>query len=559
MSNNLNISDVVEKQNSAHVTINDQKGALDAALTETYDCDFTSGNVSLTNAQFRENIHFNATNLSTARSLTVPAIKRLFAVSNAGGTATLTVTRGSTTIDLDAGESGIFYTDSTTNGLEQLGGGSGGASSALDWKESVRVATTAAGTLSLDFENGDTVDGVTLATGDRILIKDQASGAENGIYTVNASGAPTRATDANTSAEVTSAMAVSVEEGTTNADTIFILTTNNPITLDTTALTFTEFSGGGGASAFTGLSDAPSSYSGQAGKVPAVNSGETALEFSDIGISSGDLVELGEYSVSAGSALDIDLPSGYRAFVLEGYAQPATDGSDLHLNVTDDGFSTVESGASDYAHLDGRLNGTSSNTVSGSTGDSKIVLANNIGNATNEHWQGMIHISGAVDSALHTEFYTRHGRINSGSTYNMGYGGGRYKVASTINGVRLTASSGNLTANFKLYGFKEDGGVQITAYTGTSETLALADRGTRVTMNNASANTLTVPLNSSVAFPVGTVIEVEQIGAGTTSIAATGGVTIRSRSSFLDISAQYGVVKLHKVATDTWNLSGDLA
>lgn len=123
----------------------------------------------------------------------------------------------------------------------------------IDWKASVRVATTAAGTLATSFENGDTVDGVVLATGDRILIKDQAAGAENGIYTVNASGAPTRATDANTSAEMTSGVAVFVEEGTTNADTGWVLTTNNPITLGTTALTFTQFTSLGQITAGAGL------------------------------------------------------------------------------------------------------------------------------------------------------------------------------------------------------------------------------------------------------------------------------------------------------------------
>lgn len=116
-------------------------------------------------------------------------------------------------------------------------------SSGIDWKASVRAATTAAGTLATSFENTDVIDGVTLATGDRILIKDQAAGAENGIYTVNASGAPTRATDADVSAEVTGGMAAWVNEGTANADTAWTLTTNDAITLGTTALVFTQFGG----------------------------------------------------------------------------------------------------------------------------------------------------------------------------------------------------------------------------------------------------------------------------------------------------------------------------
>lgn len=117
------------------------------------------------------------------------------------------------------------------------------ASAGLDPKGSVRASTTANGALASAYENGDVIDGVTLVTGDRILLKNQTTGSENGIYTVNAAGAPTRATDADTSAEVSAGMYTFVEEGTQNADTGWVLTTNNPITLGTTALTFAKFTG----------------------------------------------------------------------------------------------------------------------------------------------------------------------------------------------------------------------------------------------------------------------------------------------------------------------------
>jgi hypothetical protein len=123
----------------------------------------------------------------------------------------------------------------------------------LDWKPSVRAATAVAGTLASSFENGDTVDGVVLATGDRILIKNQAAGAENGIYVVAASGAPARSSDADASAEVTAGLAVFVEEGTANADTGWLLTTNGAIVLGTTALTFTQFTSLGQITAGAGL------------------------------------------------------------------------------------------------------------------------------------------------------------------------------------------------------------------------------------------------------------------------------------------------------------------
>ena len=115
----------------------------------------------------------------------------------------------------------------------------------LDVKQSVRVATTANGTLSSAFANGQTVDGITLATNDRILIKDQSTGSENGIYTVNASGAPTRATDFDADSEVTGGTFFFVEEGTVNADNGFVMTNDGSVTVGTTALVFTQFSGAG--------------------------------------------------------------------------------------------------------------------------------------------------------------------------------------------------------------------------------------------------------------------------------------------------------------------------
>lgn len=121
----------------------------------------------------------------------------------------------------------------------------------FSWKAAVRVATVVAGTLASSFENGDTVDGVTLATGNRILIKDQASPTENGIYTVNASGAPTRATDADTGSELLGA-AVLVQEGTL-AGTQWIQTTDGTITLGATNIVWSQFGGGSAYTAGDGL------------------------------------------------------------------------------------------------------------------------------------------------------------------------------------------------------------------------------------------------------------------------------------------------------------------
>ena len=104
-------------------------------------------------------------------------------------------------------------------------------------KGSVRVATLVNGTLASAFENGDTVDGITLVTGDLILIKNQSSTAENGVYTVNASGAPTRATWMDAANEI-DGVYVAVEDGT-QAGTLWI-TVSEVTTLNTDPIVFTQ-------------------------------------------------------------------------------------------------------------------------------------------------------------------------------------------------------------------------------------------------------------------------------------------------------------------------------
>ncbi len=116
-------------------------------------------------------------------------------------------------------------------------------------KAPVRVATTANITLSAP----QTVDGVSVIAGDRVLVKDQSTGANNGIYTV-AAGAWVRATDADISSEVKGGMYIYVNEGTTNGDSGWALTTNDAIILGTTALVFSQFTGAGQITAGNALS-----------------------------------------------------------------------------------------------------------------------------------------------------------------------------------------------------------------------------------------------------------------------------------------------------------------
>lgn len=110
------------------------------------------------------------------------------------------------------------------------------------WKEEVRVATTTGGTLATSFASGQTVDGITLVTGYRILIKDQSSASDNGIYTVNASGSPTRSVDAGSGALLRHAI-IPVRAGTVNGASIWV-NSNTSISLGSTSLTFREIDSG---------------------------------------------------------------------------------------------------------------------------------------------------------------------------------------------------------------------------------------------------------------------------------------------------------------------------
>lgn len=92
-----------------------------------------------------------------------------------------------------------------------------------------------------------------------------------------------------------------------------------------------------------------------------------------------------------------------------------------------------------------------------------------------------------------------------------------------------------------------------------SYTLVLSDAHKRVRMNKATANNLTVPTNASVAFPVGTQIMLDQMGAGQTTVVAAGGVTINSADGALKLRVQFSGAVLIKSATNTWQLYGDLS
>lgn len=220
----------------------------------------------------------------------------------------------------------------------------------LSWKDEVRVATTANGTLATAYEDGDTVDGVTLATGDRILLKDQTTGADNGIYVVNASGAPTRSTDADSGAEMKGA-AVFVSEGTTNGGTRWVCNNTGTITLGSTSLTFVSFGGGASYSAGAGLTLSGSTFDVGAGTGITVNADDVQLDTSHArnvdhtGVTltagsgltgGGDISANRTFAVGAGTGITVNTDDVAidTAVVVRKYASDIGNGSSTSLAVT---------------------------------------------------------------------------------------------------------------------------------------------------------------------------------------------------------------------------------
>jgi hypothetical protein len=185
----------------------------------------------------------------------------------------------------------------------------------LDVKESVKVATTAnIATLSGTM----TIDAVGVVAGDRVLVKDQTTGSQNGIWVV-ATGAWSRATDADT--EINPGMFVFVEQGTANADSGWVMTADGAITVGTTALTFAQFSGAGQITAGTGLTKTGNTINA-AGTVNRISVTADAIDISTSYVGQNTITTLGTIGTGVWNATTISVgKGGTGATTLTGYVK----------------------------------------------------------------------------------------------------------------------------------------------------------------------------------------------------------------------------------------------
>ena len=210
-------------------------------------------------------------------------------------------------------------------------------------KQSVRVATTANGALATAFANGQTVDGIVLATGDRILIKNQAAQDENGVYVVNASGAPTRASDFTITSQFALGTAVLVQVGTANAGSTFF-TSTLPAIVGTNNWVWTSAGGGGGgATDINGLTDGSVTGSPTNPITLDVNFTTRSYIYGD---TAGDITTANNRSVFIGTGAGNSITSGIRnVFIGDNAAQNATTAQKNVVISTNENATNLTSGS----------------------------------------------------------------------------------------------------------------------------------------------------------------------------------------------------------------------
>ena len=342
-------------------------------------------------------------------------------VSNSATTATSSNTPG-TIVARDA--SGNFtvgvITATRISGLETPTQGTDAANKdyvdaarqGLDVKQSVRAATTG----NIVLSGAQTIDGVAATGGVRVLVKNQTTASENGIYEAY-SGSWIRASDADNGSKMTDGMFVFVERGTVNADSGWVLTTNDPITVGTTPLTFAQFSGAGQIEAGDGLT----------------KSGNTLNVVGTVGriVANADSIDLAQNVIAAVGT--------YKSVTVDTYGRVTAGTNPTTL---------AEYGITDAASIthihgnvtnDGRIGTTANLPVITTTGG--LLTTGTFGTAANTFCQGNdSRLSDARTPTAHTHGnITNDGRI--GTTPSL-------PIITTTNGTLTTGSFGTTTGTF---------------------------------------------------------------------------------------------------------------
>ena len=379
------------------------------------------------------------------------------------------------------------------------------------WLQPVEVATAVAGTLATSFAAGQVVDGYTLVAADRILIKDQADAVTNGVYVVQASGAPTRATDLAVGMNA-GCSAVFAQRGTANADCSFVQTNNDSV-VGTDGLAFYIFARPGEITAGAGLTRTANDI--------VVNVDDSTIEISadalrvkDAGITNAKLANSG-VTVTAGSALT---GGGAVALGASVTLDVAVDGSTIEvssdaLRVKDSGITTAK--INDAAVTNVKLANSSVTVTAGSalTGGGAVALG------------ASINLDVAVDD----------------STIEVSADALRVKDAGITN-AKLANSSVTVTAGSALTGggavalgasINLDVAVDGSTIEVSADALRVKDSGITTAKINDAAVTNVKLANSSVTVTAGSALT----GGGAVALGASINLDVAVDDSTIEVSA----------------------
>lgn len=376
----------------------------------------------------------------------------------------------------------------------------------LGRRGTVRVATTANITIATALNSGDAIDGVTLANGDLVLVKNQSAPAENGVYEVSAT--PARASEFDTWNDHPGAL-LAVQEGTTQADTLWLCTTNVGGTLNTTAIAFAQFSAAGALLAANNLSDLASAATAR------TNLGLTALATTTPG---------------TGVATFLTTPTS----------------ANLRAAVTDEDGT----GALMFAKAPVTLSGAT-NLVRATHGNLLLILdtaaTHTVEDDTTGAWQAGDTIFGVVTAASGAVILQGDGTATVTAGYGMtltGYSGQEFSL------VRVGANAWR--GGFQDLSLQQNS--QSAAYTTVME-----DRNKQILhpASDNNARTFTIDSNANVPYPVGTsltfinLVNTLTIGITSDTLILAGAGTTGSRTL-----AANGMATALKVAATTWIING---
>jgi len=401
------------------------------------------------------------------------------------------------------------YVDATAQGLAT--------------KDSVRVATTGPGTLSSSFANGQTVDGIVLVTGDRILIKNQTSQAENGIYVVQAAGTPVRAVDMDIWAEVPGAYCF-VSGGTLNHDTGWVCTSQPGGTINVNPITFTQFFGAGAYTAGVGLT----------------------LNGTEFSLTSPVATTLGGTGLTTVGGANTVL--GVNAAGTAYQAKTIAAGTGVSVTHSTGTITLANTGVTSVAGTAGRV------TVSGSTGDVTISLPNDVSvasvTATGLTPNGALFASagGLVSSTT----AMTNGQLligNTGTTPSVA-------TLATGTGISVTNGAGTITlANTGVTSLTAGTGISLSGATG-----AITVTNTGVTSVNASGGTTGLsfsggPVTTTGTLTLGGTLAPSNGGTGLTALGVANSVlgvnAAASSAEYKTVEAGTGISVTHSAGQIT--------